>query len=84
VNARRTDANHALLVKTLRLLGWRVVDLHIVPNFVDAVANRGAVVRLLEFKAKPTAPLTAAQRTLIEQGWPIRILSSLDDCVRLQ
>ena len=82
--AKRTDANHALLMTTLRQLGWQVIDLHTAPNFVDAIAQRGQHLRLLEFKAGPAARFTLAQQALLDQGWPICVLRSVEDCEQLR
>ena len=82
--AKRTDRNHALLMLTLRQLGWQVIDLHTLPNFVDAIARRGPSLRLLEFKANEKASFTLAQQALLEQGWPICVVRTIDDCERLR
>lgn len=81
---RRTDRNHAELVDVLRTLGWHVVDLHTVPCFVDAIAQRAGELRLLEFKADARSPYTAAQMRLFDRGWPIWVLRNLEDCERLR
>jgi hypothetical protein len=88
--ARRTDQNHAAIVKALRQCGWLVLDTHTLPNGVDAIAYRpgdypGGCFRMLEFK-KPDGKLrlTDSQRELLNQGWPIHILRSVDDAIALR
>ena len=79
----RIDGTHRAIVLTLRGLGWRVVDTHEVPGFVDAVAHRHGRVRLVEIKTA-AGPLTASQAKLIAEGWPIQILRSVDDAIALR
>jgi hypothetical protein len=84
MRARRTDANHRQLLEALRRCGWAVVSTHVVGGFVDAVAwhpSRG--VRLLEFK-QPKGTLTASQRGLLADGWPVVIVRSVDEAAALR
>jgi hypothetical protein len=83
MRARRTDANHAVLIRALGQCGWRVKDTHMVPGFVDAVVMRAGVVRLVEFKA-PRGRLTPSQADMQGDGWNVAILRSIDDCVQLR
>lgn len=83
MRAKRTDANHREIISTLRILGWQVADTHDLPNFVDAVACRGLDVRLIEIKA-PKGTLTSSQDFMVSNGWPIKILRSVDDAVNLR
>jgi len=75
----RIDKTHVELVKVLRSLGWMVLDTHALKGFVDAVGyhHKHGVV-LFEFKASEKSPLTKGQAALIELGWPVQVLWSID------
>lgn len=79
---RRIDANHARLLSTLRKLGWEVWDSHAIPGFVDAVIYRAGMLRLIEIKTDD-GKLTPAQQDL-HRRFPVVILRSLDDCLKLR
>jgi hypothetical protein len=83
MRTRRTDANHAALIRALQTCGWRVKDTHTVPGFVDAVVMRAGVVRLVEFKTA-RGHLTASQADMQGDGWNVVILRSVEDCVSLR
>ncbi|MDH5244829.1 MAG: hypothetical protein OEW98_00135 [Betaproteobacteria bacterium] len=80
--AARTDANHRALLQALRQCGWSVVSTHALGGFVDAVACRRGVVVLLEFK-QGKGTLTASQQRLLDDGWPIRVVRTVDDVAAL-
>ncbi len=83
--AAKVDQNHGQIVKALRQCGWYVLDTHAYPSFVDAVAYHPArdVVRLCEIKAAK-GRLTASQSRLLEDGWPVYLLRSVDDAIALR
>lgn len=83
MRARRTDANHGEIARVLRECHWMVEDVHVVGGFIDLVATRGGIVRLIEVKT-PTGQLTDEQELLIAAGWPIHILRSVDDAINLR
>ena len=81
--AAKTDADHELLLETLRGVGWLVIDTHRVPNFVDAVGYRHSHgVQLFEFK-QARGTFTKSQQRLRAVGWPIVVLRSVADVLAL-
>lgn len=79
----KVDSTHREVIDTLRQLGWDVEDTHTLPNFVDAVAMRGEQVRLIEIKGVKNR-LQPSQKRLIDRGWPIVILRSMQDAINLR
>lgn len=83
MRAKRTDATHRAVIDTLRKCGWQVVDTHEAPGWVDCAAMRFGEVRLIEIKTAK-GKLTDSQQRLLEQGWPIHILTSPEDAAALR
>lgn len=83
MRARRTDANHRAIVQALIQAGWLVQDTHTLKCFVDCVATRAGVVRLIEIKTVG-GKYTQAQQFLLDMGWPITTLRSVDDAINLR
>jgi Holliday junction resolvase len=54
--ARRTDRTHAVIRDTLRKLGWFVLDVSAVPNFVDMIAAKHGRVIFIEAKDGAKSP----------------------------
>ena len=83
MRAKRTDRNHREIMRTLRQLGWSVIDLSGVgKGCPDLIARRGSDVRLVEVKTEK-GRLTPAQVALADSGWTIRIVRTTDDCLKL-
>ena len=80
--ARRVDRDHARFISTLQKIGWAVVDTHALPGFVDAVCYRAGILRLVEFKTEK-GTTTPMQKDL-HRRFPVVIVRSLDDCLRLR
>jgi len=80
----RVDRNHGELVSALLRCGYLVQSLATIgggcPDVLTYRRDRG--LELLEFKATARAPLTPAQRTFTQLGWPVRIVRSLDEVLR--
>lgn len=76
--ARRTDNNLGAIVKALRKMGWRV---YVNNNALcDLVIQRGTKTLLVEVKDK-RGTFTPAQKKMREQGWEIRTIRTIEDCV---
>lgn len=83
------DSNENFLTGCLRKMGWTVQTTNQVGNgFPDAIATRGGIIVLIEFKlevqAKPETQLTKPQ-LIFREKWPapIYIVRSEYDCVDL-
>lgn len=82
MRAARTDANHGQIVAALKAAGWRVVSTaRMGGGFPDLVVARRGVVRLIEVKTDRGA-LTRDQ-VEFHEGFPVVILRTIDDAVRL-
>ena len=80
---RRTDANSRELLAALRRMGWVCIPTHELRNFVDIMACRAGQVRLIELKTD-RGKLTASQERLIDEGWPIHLVRTVEDCEALR
>ncbi len=80
--AARVDANHRSICEALVACGWLVKDCHQYPGFVDAVAQRRGVTRLIEIKAK-RGKLTRSQADMIASGFDVKVLRTVEDAVAL-
>jgi hypothetical protein len=69
----RRDSNESEIVEALVLAGARVLRLDKFDLLVEA-DNR---LFMLEVKTKD-GQLTKAQQTLLEQGWPLRVVRSIE------
>lgn len=80
----RSDANHAEIVQALRQRGWLVESINRIGGFIDCVAFHPGrqVVRLVEIKT-PKGRLKPSQQKLIDAGWPIAVLRSIEDAMLL-
>jgi hypothetical protein len=82
--AHRSDSNQAAIVKALRLAGWRTISLSDVgngcPDLLVHHVSKG--MRLVEIKTK-TGKLEPKQQGLINEGWPIVIVRSVDEALSL-
>lgn len=81
-HAARVDSNHREVVDTLRSCGWLVKETHQYPGFVDCVAQRGGVVRLVEIK-RPKGRLKPSQAKLIADGFDVRVVRTAQEAVEL-
>ena len=82
--ARRTDANHSAIAQTFERLGckvWHTVDAW------DLTITRMGIVKLVEIKdpSKPPSArkLTDRAQKLVNEGWPIRKVETMDDCLQV-
>ena len=76
----RTDQNHAAVIARLRERGWLIFDTHGLPNFVDCVGQRHTHgIRLFEIKASAKKKLKPSQQALLDAGWEIIRLDSVED-----
>lgn len=80
--ASRTDATHRNVVNALRNTGWAVAETHRLPGFVDAVASKGDMTRLIEIKTG-NGKLTESQSKLIAQGHLVYVLRCPEDALSL-
>jgi Holliday junction resolvase len=80
----RIDQNQRDIVEALRSAGWKVQSAaNIGGGFPDLVIARGHDVRLAEVKSEK-GTLTADQvRFMVQDGWPVVILRSIDDALAL-
>lgn len=84
--ARRVDANHSLIVKTLRDLGCSVFDTsRVAGGFPDLVVGINRVTCLVEIKADEKAKFTPAQEAFMLnwQGSTVARIDSVDAAIRL-
>ncbi len=83
--ARRVDATHHTVTAALRRCGWDVYDNSRAglgaPDLLAWHHGRQAL-RLIEVKTAK-GRLTTAQLRLVNRGWPITILRSAEDAVKL-
>ena len=64
--AKRVDANHSIIVKTLRELGCSVFDTsRVAGGFPDLVVGRNGRTVLVEVKADAKAKFTPAQQAFM-------------------
>jgi len=77
--AKRVDANHSLIVKTLRDLGCSVFDTsRIAGGFPDLVVGKNSKTALVEIKSGEKAKFTAAQQAFI-LNWRGSIVCRIHD-----
>ena len=80
----RTDRNHAEIRDALRARGWKVVSLADVGGGVPdlLIWRPGKRIRLIEVKAEHGA-LTDDQQTFLMEGWPVTIVRSVEEALRV-
>jgi hypothetical protein len=82
----KVDANHAVIVATLKLQGWRVLDCsslgHGAPDLIAFHPGRDCY-RLVEIKDGAKKKLTADQERFIQDGWRVAVVRSVDDALNL-
>lgn len=82
--AHRSDSNTKPIVQALKMSGWLTLDLRDCgngcPDLVIWRADKG--VRLIEIKTEK-GTLEPKQQALIDAGWPIRIVRSVEDALEL-
>ena len=78
----KVDGSHAEIRDGLRKLGWLVLDAaRMTQGGPDLIAlTPEGVVRLFEVKA-PHGRLRPRQRALQAQGWPIRVVETLEQAL---
>jgi hypothetical protein len=84
--ARRVDANHSLIVKTLRDLGCSVFDTsRVAGGFPDLVVGINQVTCLVEIKADEKSRFTPAQEAFMLnwRGSTVARIDSVDAAIRL-
>lgn len=84
--ARRVDANHSQIVKTLRDLGCSVFDTsRVAGGFPDLVVGINQKTALVEIKASDKSKFTSAQEAFMLnwQGSTVARVDSVDAAIRL-
>lgn len=83
MRARKVDANGKAMSTALKKLGWLV---HPTNGDWDATICRNGVIRLIEFKDPVSTHLKRRNKgnDLIEQGWPIIRVLTIDDCLAVK
>lgn len=84
--ARRVDANHSIIVKTLRELGCSVFDTsRVAGGFPDLVVGRNGKTVLVEVKADEKSKFTSAQEAFMLNwhGSSVARIDSVDAAIRL-
>ena len=83
--AAKVDVNHAAIRDTLRQMGFTVLDTARQGGFCDLVAMRHGRITLIEVKThqskRGTVRLTESQQALIRDGWPLQVLSTVDEAI---
>ena len=79
--AAKIDSKHADVVAGFRKLGYLVLSLAAhgrgVPDLL--IYRRDVGFRLIEVKRDEKATLTADQRRFVAKGWPVDVVSRLED-----
>lgn len=70
-------------MSALRAAGWECESVHRLPKFVDIVAWKGDIVRLIDAKSKSGKP-TEAQAKLVARGCPIVFIRNAEEAVNLR
>ena len=79
----RRDQNEASIVEALRAHGFKVRRIA-EKGFADLVAWKSSHgVLLLEVKSSRTAKLTKAQLKHTDDGWPVHLVRSVEDAIKL-
>jgi len=84
--AKRVDANHSLIVKTLRDLGCSVFDTsRIAGGFPDLVVGKNSKTALVEIKSGEKAKFTAAQQAFMLnwQGSTVARIHDIEGAISL-
>ena len=84
--AKRVDANHSLIVKTLRDLGCSVFDTsRIAGGFPDLVVGKNSKTALVEIKSGEKAKFTAAQQAFMLnwQGSTVARIHDVEGAINL-
>lgn len=86
--AARTDQNHSEIVMALRRVGCRVLDLSRVgngaPDLLVSLPQRGRTPELMLMEVKTArGKLNARQRSFEADGWPVFVVRSIEDALKL-
>lgn len=84
--AKKVDANHSIIVKTLRDLGCSVFDTsRVAGGFPDIVVGRNGKTVLVEIKSDEKAKFTPAQELFMLnwKGSAVSRIDSVDAAIRL-
>jgi len=84
--ARRTDGNHALIVRGALDVGAAVLDMHTIPGGLDILVGFRSRLYLIEVKnpgrPKSARALTAAERGTIDRfrlaGCPVHVIETVE------
>lgn len=76
----RTDTGSADLIDLLVASGIGYVPLG---GAIDGCAYRGSLTVLVDWKAKPTSPITKTQQKLVNKGLCVWFLSTEEDVLHL-
>jgi len=76
--AAKRDMNESAIVEALRDAGYLVSEGGWICDLIVYDPNNGGRLFLLEVKA-PKGRLTPLQEGAIEQGWPIKVVRSVED-----
>lgn len=77
--AAKRDANEAEIVKALRDEGWAVMHLNEFDLLITC--GEGCCLHMLEVKA-PYGKLKPSQAKMIKDGWPLKVVRSVDDAFK--
>jgi Holliday junction resolvase len=81
----KADSNQADIVDALRLAGWDVISLsgqgYGCPDLI-AYHHARQALRLIEVK-RAKQKLTAAQKTLQARGWPVTVVRSPEEALKI-
>ncbi len=86
--AAKVDGNHGEIVQALRRVGCRVLDLSRVgagcPDLLVSLPQRGRIPELMLMEVKTArGKLTQAQRIFDAAGWPVFVVRSVDEALKL-
>lgn len=84
--AKRTDLNHAEIVKTLRQLGCSVFDTsRVAGGFPDLVVGRNQITCLVEIKSDAKAKFTSSQEMFMMnwKGSAVLRINDVNGAIRL-
>ena len=80
MRARKVDMNHNAIADAFRSMGWHV---HSTIGDWDLTIQKSWITLLIEVKRGPKAKHTPKQLAMLEQGWQIDRVETLDDVEHL-
>lgn len=80
----RVDANQREIREALESVGWKVKSTaSLGDGFPDLICARGHDVRLVEVKQLKGKLTEDQQKFIVRDGWPVKILYSVEDALNL-